>query len=241
MVPSQFAANHYRQALGLTCVVLPNLIDFKRVHIENHEPRYVPFINPSLEKGVYAFARMADELGRIRPDIPLLVVEGRGTERTLADCGVDLRIHRNVFFMSHTHDPGRFWKVTRLRLMPSLWWENQPLVAIEAMINGIPVVASNRGGLPETLGEAGVTLPLPERLTRSSRVLPTAEEVAPWIEALVKIWDDRDNYARHRAIAVIEALRWSPRTLLSEYTDFFNNLRFESSPTLPTEERTTEG
>ena len=44
--------------------------------------------------------------------------------------------------------------------MPSLWWENQPLVAIEAMINGIPVIGSDRGGIPESLGEAG-SLPCP--------------------------------------------------------------------------------
>ena len=53
--------------------------------------------------------------------------------------------------------------------MPSLWWENQPLVAIEAMINGIPVIGSDRGGIPETLGEAGFCLPLPERLTPATQ------------------------------------------------------------------------
>lgn len=95
-VPSRFAADHYRKTLGLACTILPNLIDRERVRVETRDPRYVTFVNPSLEKGVYAFARIADELGQRRPDIPLLVVESRGTEQTLADCGLDLRPHGTV-------------------------------------------------------------------------------------------------------------------------------------------------
>ena len=42
---------------------------------------------PCAEKGVYAFARIAHELGRRRPDIPLLVVESRGTPSTWPRAG----------------------------------------------------------------------------------------------------------------------------------------------------------
>ena len=35
------------------------------------------FINPQAAKGVYVFARIARELAARRPDIPLLVVQGR--------------------------------------------------------------------------------------------------------------------------------------------------------------------
>ncbi len=72
------------------------------------------FVNPSPEKGVHAFARIADELGRSRPDIPLLVVESRGSEATLLACGIDLRPHANVFLMSQTPDPRDFWGLTRV-------------------------------------------------------------------------------------------------------------------------------
>ena len=127
------------------------------------------FVTPSLEKGVYVFARIADELGRQRPDIPILVVEGRGTEQTLVDCGIDLR--PEAMSASWPTRPPRafFWGVTRVCLMPSLCRESQPLVAIEAMANGIPVIGSDRGGIPEVLGKAGIVLSLPERLTPTSR------------------------------------------------------------------------
>ena len=48
--------------------------------------------------------------------------------------------------MPNTPDPREFYAVTKLLLMPSLW-RTPGLVAMEAMLNGIPVLASNRGGL----------------------------------------------------------------------------------------------
>ena len=224
-VPSRFAAAYYRHKLGLECHCLPNLIDFDRARATDRDPRYVTFVNPSHEKGVFIFARIADELGRRRPDIPLLVVESRGTEQTLVDCGLDLRASGNVSVMAHTPDPRHFWGVTKVCLMPSLWWENQPLVAIEAMINGIPVIGSDRGGITEALGESGIVLGLPQRLTRTTRELPTAEEVKTWIKAIIALWDDPAAYQVHRERALREAERWKPERLEILCSDFFSGIK----------------
>jgi glycosyltransferase involved in cell wall biosynthesis len=224
LVPSRFAAHYYREALGLNCTVLPNLVDWPRACVERHEPRYLTFVNPSPEKGVWAFARIADELGRRRPDIPILVVESRGTEADVAACGLDLRAHSNVFFMPHTPDPRRFYRVSRIVLMPSVWWENQPRVAVEAMVNGIPVIGSDRGGIPEALGRSGISLPLPQRMTPAARLLPTPEEVLPWVDAIVRLWDDEPFYDELRRRALVESERWNLNIINKEYIKFFENL-----------------
>jgi hypothetical protein len=52
----------------------------------------------------------------------------------------------------------------------------------EAMINAIPADASDRGARPEALGDAGIVLALPHRLTTSPRTLPTAAEIGPWVD-----------------------------------------------------------
>jgi len=51
----------------------------------------VTFINPQVEKGMTVFARIALELGQRRPDIPFLLVEGRGTSDALARLELDCR------------------------------------------------------------------------------------------------------------------------------------------------------
>jgi len=232
LVPSHFAADYYREALGLDCTVLPNAIDVDRAQADRVEPRYVTFVNPSIEKGVYAFARIADELGKRRPDIPLLVVEGRGTEATVASCGLDLRVHGNVHFMAHTSDPRRFWRVTKLCLLPSLWWETQSLVAVEAMLNGIPVIGSDRGAIPETLGQAGLILPLPDRLTPATPTLPTPEEVAPWVEAVIRLWDNAAAWTDRNRLALVESARWLPEVVEPAYCRFFEEIRPGSGPPL---------
>jgi glycosyltransferase involved in cell wall biosynthesis len=224
-VPSRHSAEYYSNALGIDCAVLPNLIDHSRSLDLARNPKYVVFVNPSIEKGVFFFARLAHELGRLRPDIPILVVESRGTEATVAACGLELRDHGNVFFMAHTPDPREFWGVTRVCLLPSVWWENQPLVAVEAMVNGIPVIGSDRGGIPETLGSAGIVLPIPDRFTQATRTLPTAEEVEPWVEAVIRLWDDPAFYEEHRRRAFDEARRWDPEVLEPRYVEFFRDLK----------------
>ncbi len=143
----------------------------------------------------------------------------------LAACGLGRDGKVSVRIMANTTDPRHFWCLTRMALMPSLWWENQPLVAIEAMINGIPVIGSDRGGIPETLGAAGFCLPLPDRLTPASQVVPTAEEVEPWVETIIRLWDDQTLYEEQTRLARQEALRWHPDRLRPLHAEFFGSLR----------------
>src|SRR5262249_30352162 len=143
---------------------------------------------------VFVFAGIAAELARRRPEIPLLVVEARGKAGWLDRTGIDLRSLGNVYVMANTPDPRQFFRISRLILMPSLWNESSGRVAAEAMINGLPVLASDRGGLPETLQQAGFLFSVPSIYTPETRMVPSAAEVAPWVETIVKLWDDETFY-----------------------------------------------
>jgi glycosyltransferase involved in cell wall biosynthesis len=54
----------------------------------------------------------------------------------------------------------------------------------EAMLNGIPVLASNRGALPDTVRAAGFVFDIPAKYTPATRDVPPAEEVEPWVETM---------------------------------------------------------
>jgi glycosyltransferase involved in cell wall biosynthesis len=221
LVPSRFAQAHYRRTLGLACTAIPGPWDWARVRCAEVRGRYVTFVNPQPQKGVFVFARIAAELARRRPDIPLLVVEGRGKAGWLQRTGLDLRALGNVYVMANTPDPRDFYQVSRMVLMPSLWRESFPRVAVEAFINGIPVLASTRGGLPETLEQAGFLFDVPERYTPESRVVPTAEETAPWVDTIIRLWDDDTFYEQERRRCLAAAEAWRPERLLPRFEEFF--------------------
>ena len=119
-VPSEFSRQYHWEKLGLACHTLPNLIDPQRVKVAGAKPTYVTFVNPDPNKGVYVFVRIAEQLARRRPDIPILVVEGRSHSRSIGQTGLDLSWARNLNKMPNTPDPRKFYAVSKLVLMPSL-------------------------------------------------------------------------------------------------------------------------
>lgn len=49
-------------------------------------------------------------------------------------------------------------------VLPSVWWENSPLVVLEAQGRGLPVIASAVGGVPELVtGDSGLLVPAGDR------------------------------------------------------------------------------
>jgi glycosyltransferase involved in cell wall biosynthesis len=123
--------------------------------------------------------------------------------------------------IANTPEPRDFYGVSSVILMPSLWHESLGRVPIEAMANGIPVLASDRGALPETLGAAGFVFTIPERCTPTSHVVPTAQEVAPWVAVIERLWDDPEFEAEHRRRALAEAKRWDGERVAEQFEDFF--------------------
>jgi glycosyltransferase involved in cell wall biosynthesis len=235
LVPTECAQRHYARRLGLNCVHIPLPLNSRRVLAPDREPRYVTFVNPQLAKGAALVSRIVLEMNDRRPEIPFLVVESRATTDELGRLGLNLSNVQNLFRMDNTMDPRDFYRVSRIMLVPSLI-ENAALVAREALANGIPVLASDRGGLPETLGDAGFLFTLPERLAGSAKAPPpTAREAAPWIATIQKLWDDCEFETRHRARALAEAERWDSERLSECYEQFFVEGRKSACAGLPGE------
>lgn len=224
ITPSEFTRRHYQRRVGIESTVIPDPLRFERVVADDPEPRYVTFVNPQPVKGVTVFARIALELQKRRPDIPLLVVEGRGGSEWLARLPIDLSGLENLNRMANTPEPKDFWRVTRIVLMPSLWRETLGRIAMEGLANGIPVLASDRGALPETLGDAGFVFTIPEQFTPDNAALPSARDVAPWVAMIEKLWSDAPFEASHRARALKETNKWEPAMIRQSYSDFFTHI-----------------
>ncbi len=184
---------------------------------------HVTFVNPEPRKGVHVFARIAEVLSGRRPDIPLLLVEGASKASFLPKLGIDLSGIKNLKVMANTPDARQFLVATKVLLMPSLM-ENAAVVAMEAMLNGIPVLASNRGGLPETIGDAGFLFDIPAKYTPETREVPTAAELEPWVDTVIRLWDDAAEYERWSQAARERAQQWHPDCLAPIYREFFGSI-----------------
>nr|MDQ6949321.1 glycosyltransferase family 4 protein [Actinomycetota bacterium] len=76
--------------------------------------------------------------------------------RAQADA-VELR--DRVRFLGHVAKPLDRIRTWTVAVLPSVEPEAQPLAVLEAMSLGVPVVGTDHGGIPETLGEAGLVVP----------------------------------------------------------------------------------
>lgn len=221
IVPSTFSRDHHRERLGVEAIALPPVIDLDRVRVSRgDDARCVTFVNPEPSKGAYPFARLADLLSRTRPDIPLLVVESRGRIDHVFKAGVALSTAGTLTHLPNTPDPREFYRRSRVVVMPSVGWESFGRVAAEALLNGIPVVASDRGALPQVVGSGGVCLPLPEWLTADITRLPSEADMAPWAAAVTRLWDDPTA----SAVATAWAGRWHPDTVTARWEQFLSAL-----------------
>ncbi|MBS1855860.1 MAG: glycosyltransferase family 4 protein [Acidobacteria bacterium] len=163
----------------------------------NFDSGLVTMINPCAVKGISIFLEVAARM----PRTGFGVVPGWGTtagdRRALARAG-------NVEVLPNARNIDDVLARTRVLLMPSLWYEGFGLIVMEAMLRGIPVVASDSGGLVEAKRGTGYVIPV--RTIASYQAvydehampLPVVEEnnPAPWVEALERLLGDRDEYER---------------------------------------------
>ena len=105
--------------------------------------------------------------------VPLVIAGAGPDEARLRDlaAGADVRFTGRLDAGELAELRGRAAVV----LAPSRWEEPCPYSVLEALAAGVPVLASDRGGLPELVGD-GATLP--------------PSDPAAWTDALSELWHD---------------------------------------------------
>lgn len=225
LTPSQYLTNLYRMAIGVESTPLPLPFDLEDVLAPERDPIFFTMINPSPEKGLMVMARLAEELSLRRPDIPLLIVESRGSAGKLVAAGLsggfDLRRHENLMMSPALTQPKDIYVATRALLAPSLGIEAAGRVAAEAMLNGIPPLVSDRGGLAETCNGAGFVIPIPAEITPAQRRPVAKEVVEPWIELMMQLEGDREFYRQQSERALQASAIYRPENLAPRYVKYF--------------------
>jgi glycosyltransferase involved in cell wall biosynthesis len=116
-------------------------------------------------------------------DRPFLFVEGFFDPQAH---GISLVRTGNLVHARSSPDVGTIYDMTDLLIIPSQWEEPFGRVALEAMYNRIPVIASRTGGLVESVGEGGLLIDdfkNVESWTRAIELLDDPKERKRKIEA----------------------------------------------------------
>lgn len=148
---------------------------------------------------------------RVRRELPsVLVMVGDGPERVAAEQEArELGVHDVTHFLGKIENVAPLLASADLFLLPSQS-ESFGLGALEALACGVPVVASNTGGLPEVV-EDGVT-----------GVLRPVGDVEAMAAAALEILRDRERWRAMSAAAAADARRRFARDdIVSRYEAFY--------------------
>ena len=109
------------------------------------------------QKGLTYLLRATKDILDRYPDLSLVIAGEGPLEYALQDEAKKYGIDRQVFFLGPRLDIPEILNVLDLYVLPSLW-EGLPMVILEAMAAGCPIVASNVGGVPKVIthGENGL-------------------------------------------------------------------------------------
>lgn len=220
---SQYVANYCRTHGGLDAVHVPiSLLEPGTPNrVGRFENPYVTMANPCAVKGIDIFLGVADRL----PEVRFAAVPMWGT--TTTDRAQLLR-RPNVRLLEPFDNIDDLLALTRVMLVPSVWHEARSRMIVESMSRGVPVVASDVGGIHEAMMGVDYLLPVnaiehyqpsvDEHMVPVAQVPP--QNVEPWVEtvrtlcASEPLWNalsDRSllaalDYMRHLTAEPFEAL-----------------------------------
>lgn len=187
---SRFTASRFRAYAGIETEVIPPV--FRRERYEG--PRSgtnATLINPVAVKGIELTLAIAERCPEIQFTLakgwPLRVSEARKLKAAVS-------VLPNV---THAGFPAMrdVYARTRVLLVPSqMESETWGRVASEAQYSGIPVLGSNRGGLPEAIGPGGT-------------ILPHDADPDLWAAELRRLFTDTTYYEEKSAAALAHSRR----------------------------------
>jgi glycosyltransferase involved in cell wall biosynthesis len=192
------------------------------------EDGYVLMMNACAVKGISIFL----DLARALPDIQFAALPGWGT--TQAEL-VALGSLANVTLLENRRNLDDVLKRTRVLLMPSLWVEGFGMAVVDAMLRGIPVLASNYGGLIEAKLGTDYLLPVhpiqrfEDYLDENMLPVPVVPEqdIGPWQNALSHLLSDRALHERQSAAAYGAAVKFVSSLGVEPFENFLLRLAAE--------------
>lgn len=196
LTDSNATSKLYKAKFNIDVLPIGKYIPEEKYLVESNERKNLLFINPSLSKGVVFVIQLADYFQKYYPNVLFEIVDSRGDITELIKEVLNKEILENILITPNTKDMKSVYSRARVLLVPSFWWDSGPRVIAEAQINGIPVVGSNYGGIPEMIDDGGVLIDFPESFHQKpfNRKLSSVNEVKDIAKIINRFYEDEDFY-----------------------------------------------
>ncbi len=162
------------------------------------------------QKGYPYLFKALEYLQEHRDDL-LSVILGDGEEsRTLENIVKQSGLNKSVVFLGNKSNVADYLMASDIFVMPSLW-EGLPISLLEAMACGLPVVATNVGGVPEVVAdnESGFLVPAKD-----------SEALADKISVLLSMSDtERREFGAHGRKIILN--KFSLKNTVQSYVDLY--------------------
>jgi hypothetical protein len=149
---SRFMAGRMSELWGRHCEVVYPVPDRQVADPRLEKGPFVTFFNPAPHKGLHVAHTLVTCRASHRP---FLFVEGFIDPESH---GISLSRSGNLVHARRSPNVGTIYLMTRTLIVPSRWEEPFGRVALEAMANRVPVIASRTGGLIESVGDGGLLI-----------------------------------------------------------------------------------
>jgi surfactin synthase thioesterase subunit/glycosyltransferase involved in cell wall biosynthesis len=171
---------------------------------------FVTMVNPCAVKGIDIFVTLAARMRHLQ----FAAVPTWGTN---AQDLATLRAEPNITLLDPVDNIDDLLSRTRVVVVPSVWAEARSRFVVEAMLRGVPVIASDAGGIREA--KMGVPYLIPVQVIERYRpaldenLVPVAEippqNIGPWEEALGRLTEDRAHWQEIAAASRRSALEYA--------------------------------
>lgn len=224
---SEYVAGYIRRHAGIDASAPPiSLLEpGPYPDLGRFENEYVTLVNPCQVKGLAILLALAERM----PEVRFAAVPTWGATH---EDRAALARHANIAILDPVDDIDKLFARTRALLVPSLWAEARGRIVVEAQLRGVPVLASDIGGVPEA--KLGVPYLLPVRPIEKYRPMvdeqmaPVPEvpeqDVAPWAEALGRLLSDRAHYQEISRASREAALAYAAKLSVEPFERFLEQV-----------------
>lgn len=198
--------------------VIPNFINVEDYKMDNnnfYKKRYAPknekvLCHISNFRKVKRIEDVLKVFNNISPKInSKLILVGDGPERPKIErIARESPFFKNIFFLGNLKSTKEILNISDLFILPSST-ESFGLAALEAMASGVPVVASNSGGIPEVVTH------------QISGLLNDVADINQMTQNTLKILSNEDSLIKYKLGALENAKEFDIKTILPKYEKLY--------------------